>query len=291
MFEQIHYYSSHSNNNLATLLLQFLYIDRNTVHPLLLFYLRTKLHLLSNYNTNKKLGIDNFEKILTQASFTETYSAFGLVKTVKTSATSSDGDIWYDAIKPGDVLFNSSHTMFCTDVETTENEIKIHYIDAGSGNNPSIKYHTITVTDGVSSASKPLVRVIRPYYAYATPNFPNLMNYMHEKFMGLDGPYIGIGANEDLNTMILPAEYRRGTSNEIETLKNKPPSLTAAFKMVVENLLDDSTNSTKIKYRFVRQVITTTEGTVYYRILKCDQSFNEILEARSWYKVAATADT
>lgn len=240
------------------------------------------------YNPNKKLDITTFERILTQASFTETCSALGLVKSMKSSETANDGEIWYDAIKPGDVLFNSSHTMFCLDVEATDNEIKIHYIDAGSANTPAINYHTITVTDGISSASKPLVRVIRPYYTYANSNLPNLMKYNNKKFMGLDGPYPGIAKNENLNTYLIPGEYRCASDNNAKSLANKPASLAKAFKLVVENLLDDSTASTGIKYRYLKQIITTVQGTVYYRILKCDQPIETIISLSEWHEMAVT---
>ena len=243
-----------------------------------------------SYNPNKKLDVSTFEKILTQASFTETYSKLGLVKTLKTTPSSSDGDIWYDSIKPGDVLFNSSHTMFCLDVITDSNTgvTTVSYIDSGHNNEPSIKYHTFTFT--ATSTNKTLLRVIRPYYNFYSPTFTNLVNYMFNEFKSIDGPYPGIGANEDLNTYLIPGEYRCASDPNAKTLLNKPETLNYAFKLTVENLLDDIEES-KIKYKYLKQTITvSTSGTIYYRIVKCNPDLS-IVSTQAWKIITATEVT
>lgn len=241
------------------------------------------------YSPGKKLDITTFERILTQASFTETYNTLGLVKTVKTSASATDGDIWYDAIKPGDVLFNSSHTMFCTDVETTTNGFIIHYIDAGSNNTPSVEYHKITVTgtEVSLSESKLLVKVARPYYTHTGPSLLDLMNHNRKKFKGVDGPYPGIGNGEDLNAYLIVGEFRCASDTNAKSLINKPANLVKAFKLVVENLLDDSTALTGVKYRYLKQTITDVYGTEFYRIVKCDNTFSSIISTTEWHEVTA----
>jgi len=240
------------------------------------------------YNPNRKLDITTFENILTQASFTETYSKLGLVKTIKSSQSSSDGDIWYDAIKPGDVMFNSSHTMFCLDVETTDTGFIIHYIDSGHNNDPSVNYHTITVT--ASGSSKTLLRVIRPYYNFYSPQLTNVMNYTRNQFKSVDGPYTGIGAGEDLNTYLIPGEYRCASNTSASGLINRPATLNYAFKLTVENLLD-GISETQVKYKFIKQTITvSTSGTIYYRILKCNQDMT-INDAGPWKIITATEVT
>ena len=241
------------------------------------------------YNPNKKLDISTFERILTQASFTETYNQLGLVKTFKSSPSSTSGDVWYDAIKPGDVLFTSTHTLFCLDVktDTSTGVTTVEYIDSGANNTPSINYHSFTFT--ASTTSKTLVRVIRPYYNNYAPNLTGVKIYGDSKYKNVDGSYPGIASSEDLDNYLTPGEYRCGSDSNAKSLQNRPSTLNYAFKLTVENLLDGmSETSSSVKYKFIKQTITvSTSGTIYYRIVKCNKDMS-INSKTPWKIITAT---
>lgn len=213
------------------------------------------------YNPKQKLDITTFENILTQDSFFTAYGQFGLVKTLKTSKTATDGQIWYDSIRPGDVLWTGSHSMFCLATGVDENgNIKISGVHACSSSNITNFNFTVTdagVIDGISYTK--FSKVARPYLSYKAPESSTASAKL------VKGPFIGIGKNTDLNTLLTVGEYRCVSTSNVNSLSHKPTDLADTFRLTVENLTKDE--ETLSKNNDFMQTIVSAKGEIYTRVI------------------------
>ncbi len=226
-----------------------------------------------SYNPNQKLDITTFEQILTQSSFFEAYGQFGLVKTIKAQKT-ADGDIWYDAIRPGDVLWTGTHSLFClsVNVDSDSGNVTIEGVHAASVNNTNISNYSFTVTEqgninGIDYDR--ILKVARPYYSYVAPECSTegaaagSADTSYCKL--LKGPFIGIAKNVDLNTLLTVGEYRCASKDNVASLEHKPTDLEDTFRLTVENLTKDTAKLSSLN-DFL-QTIVSSKGEIYTRIV------------------------
>lgn len=213
------------------------------------------------FNDTQKLGIETFRSILTQTSFFEAYDGLGLVKTLKAKESASSGDIWYSALRPGDVLWTGSHSMLCLSVTAESGKVTIGGVHASTADNISSFNFTVTsdgAIDGISYTS--MLKVARPYLTYTVPEASAT-----EFGKQLKGPFIGIGKDTDLNSVLSVGEYRCVSTTNVKSLKHKPTDLADTFRLTVENLTKDE--ETLSKTNDFLQTLVSSKGEIYTRII------------------------
>jgi hypothetical protein len=268
-----------------------------------------------DYNPDDTLDINTFQKILTQKDFFDTYAGFGLVKTVKTKKTATDGQIWYSDIRPGDILWNDSHTVFCLDVSTNSSgTTTITYMHATSTKGDDLRQNKITVkTDGTftndayssgDSEYKKITQVARPYYAYVNnmfihdyvdDNITNERRFNQTKYRTLRGA-TAIPSGADLKNYLTVGEYyfkkieddTKTVDKNEETFVNdggKKASISHSFRLTVENLLGNAPSCVKGTNTWFLQTIRTDVGYIYTRLIK---STSNSISYDSWRKIETT---
>ena len=217
-----------------------------------------------SYDDNKKLDKTTFQDILTQESFFNTYDKYGLVKTLKSSKNAGEGEMWYDSIRPGDVLWTGSHSMFCLSSRVDDNNVvTINGVHACSSGNITNYNFTVTEYGDIEGIDyNKFLKVARPYLTY---NVPESSEGGSEYCKLLKGPFIGIGAETDLNGIRTVGEYRCVKESNVVSLINKPTDLTSTFRLTVENLTKDE--ATLSKTNDFLQTIVSAKGEVYTRII------------------------
>lgn len=223
------------------------------------------------YNPHKHLDVTTFQNILTQSSFFSTYSKLGLTRTVKTAKDETDGQIWYNQIKAGDILWTGSHSLFCLSVTESEDSVVLQCVEAqvDSAKAKEIRKINITVTnDGTLSnnIAGRIKQVARPYLSYSSAS-TNTDSLDTSAFKRIKGPYVGIPSNADLNTYLTVGEYRCISNANINSMANKPDLDTDdLFRLSVENLTQPEEELDSGDRAFL-QTLVTAKNKIFTRTI------------------------
>ncbi len=235
------------------------------------------------FNQHKKLDITTFERILTQVSFFDTYGKLGLTRTLKSAKAAADGDIWYDEIRAGDVLWSGTHSLFCLSATVSGDDVTLDCVEATSAASSSDIRH-ISITATAESTSYKMAQVARPYYRHYPPVYETVSDLGDIALTDIRrtrGPYSGIPKNADLNTYLTVGEYRCISDTNISSMKNKPDGMGNGdyFRMTVENLTQS--NATLASANAFLQTIITARGEIYIRAIST--LYNESVENATFY--------